>query len=138
MERKILVVDDEPDVRNLAKMILERVGYQVIMASNGAEGEEMAESEKPDLIILDVVMPGKNGFEVCQTLKGKSSTSQIPVIIFSASGSRGNRDAAFEAGASDFLQKPFTIMSLTEIVSKYLSGNKTLNPSKSENGGSSK
>ena len=120
MDGKILVVDDEPDIRNLAKRILERAGYQVVTASNRVEGEEMVESEKPDLIILDVVMPGKNGFEVCQTLKGRPETRNIPIIIFSASGSRGRRDAAREAGADDFLQKPFTIKGLTDIVRKHL------------------
>jgi DNA-binding response OmpR family regulator len=134
MDGKILVVDDEPDVRNLAKMILERAGYQIVTASNGVEGEEMAESEKPDLIILDVVMPGKNGLEVCQTLKNRSETRHIPIIIFSASGSRSRRDTALEAGANDFLQKPFTIKGLTDIVGKHLGGEGTLNLSSDTKG----
>ena len=127
MDGKILVVDDEPDIRNLAKRILERAGYKVVTASNGVEGEEMVESEKPDLIILDVVMPRKNGFEVCQTLKGRPETKNIPIIIFSASGSRSRRDAAREAGADDFLQKPFTIKGLKDIVRKHLGREGTSN-----------
>jgi DNA-binding response OmpR family regulator len=134
MGGKILVVDDEPDVQNLAKMILERAGYQIVTASNGVEGEEKAELEKPDLIILDVVMPGKNGFEVCQALKGRPETENIPIIIFSASGSRSRRDAALEAGADDFLQKPFTIKGLTDIVRKHLGSEGTSNLSSDTNG----
>ena len=134
MDGKILVVDDEPDIRNLAKRILKRAGYKVVMASNGVEGEEMVESEKPDLIILDVVMPRKNGFEVCQALKGRPETKNIPIIIFSASGSRSRRDAAREAGADDFLQKPFTIKGLKDIVRKHLGREGTSNLSSDAKG----
>ena len=120
MNRKIFVVDDEPDVLNLAKIVLERAGYKVVTASNGIEAEEKIPSEQPDLILLDVVMPKKNGFEVCKVLKENPDTSHIPIIIFSASGSRGNRESASKAGADDFLLKPFTIEELTDIVLKNL------------------
>jgi len=129
VNKTILVVDDEPDVQNLAKMILERAGYQIITASNGVEGEETAKAKTPDLILLDVIMPGKNGYEVCKALRGEPKTVHIPIIIFSASGSRSTRDAALEAGANDFLQKPFTIKALTEIVEKNLRGEGTTTPS---------
>ena len=133
MKRKILVVDDESDILNLAKMILEKDGFQVITASDGVEGEIMAKLEKPDLILLDIVMPEKNGLEVCQTLKSRSDTKHIPIIIFSASGSRERRDVAIEAGADDFLQKPFTMMGLTELVKKHLSRDRLMSMnSKSE------
>jgi len=122
MNGKILIVDDEPDVLNLAKMILERAGFQILTASNGLEGERTAITEQPDLIILDVVMPGKNGHEVCRSLKGKSATRPIPIIIFSASPSISSKEAAYAAGADSFLTKPFTIEELTGQVMKFFGG----------------
>lgn len=123
MKGKILVVDDEPDVLNLARIILEKAGFHVVTASDGLECERRILDERPDLLLLDEIMPRKNGVEVCRTLKGKTITQHIPIIIFSASGSNDRKKAALQAGADDFLAKPFTIKELTDIMLKHCSQN---------------
>ena len=86
MADKILIVDDEPDVVNLAKRILEREKYHVITASEGDEALEKARVEMPDLILLDIVMRGKDGYEVCKILKSHAATRHIPVVMFTVLG----------------------------------------------------
>jgi CheY-like chemotaxis protein len=83
MPRKILVVDDEDDIVDVAKTFLLSRGYEVVTASNGNDAIAKALFEKPDLILLDILMPGKNGFEVTRALKGDPSTSGIPIVISS-------------------------------------------------------
>ena len=105
---KILIADDEPDVRNLAKRILKRAGYQVVTASNGVEAEEKTESELPDVVLLDVVMPRKGGFDVCRTIKGQDKTRFIPVIMFSVLSREVDRNMGKMAGADGHMTKPFS------------------------------
>ncbi len=105
---KILVVDDEPDTANLAKIILEEAGYRVICASEGLEALKKVEISSPDLVLLDLVMPGMSGLEVCKILKGQSWTRQTPVIIFTVLGRPIDRKLTGEAGANAHLTKPFT------------------------------
>jgi DNA-binding response OmpR family regulator len=121
---KILVVDDEPDILNLVKIILTKDGYEVLTASTISEFYKLFESAPPHLILLDDIMPVKNGIEICRDLKSNSQTANIPVIIFSASGSTEKRNEAFEAGAEEFLVKPFSIQELSYIVNKHYSLNK--------------
>jgi len=123
---KILVVDDEPDILNLVKMILKKEGYVVSTASNGKEFMEKM-TPNPGLIIMDDVMPVKRGIELCQEIKREKTTQHIPVIIFSASGSIEKKEAAFKAGADGFLLKPFTIKELTSIVNKHYKINNRTN-----------
>ncbi len=132
MSKKILVVDDEPDVLNLAKMILERSGFLIVTASDGLEGEKAAVTEQPDLILLDVVMPGKTGLEVCRALKSQVSTRHIPMILFSVSVSKSLRDLAREAGADGVIMKPFTIQGLTATIKNALSANESAPASSQE------
>ncbi|MBM5804957.1 MAG: response regulator [Candidatus Verstraetearchaeota archaeon] len=106
MPNKILVVDDEPDVLNLAKLVLEGAKLSVITASNGKEALMKAEDEMPDLILLDIVMPGKSGLEVCKILKSQPQTRHIPVAIFTVLDRDVDRMLSVEAGADDFLPKP--------------------------------
>ncbi|MEM2905266.1 MAG: response regulator [Candidatus Bathyarchaeia archaeon] len=120
MPDKILVVDDEPDILNLAKMILEGEGYEVAVASNGKEAVQKAESQEPDLILLDVVMPGRNGFEVCQALKAGTRTGLVPVVMFTALGRDVDRKLSAESGADGHLVKPFTPEGLLAEVQKQL------------------
>jgi CheY-like chemotaxis protein len=122
--KKILVVDDELDIRNLAKMILEKNGYQVSLATNGVEAIRKAETELPDLILLDVVMPAKSGWSVCKILKSQEKTKHIPIVIFTvlsaAIGNDSSRKYAEEAGADDYLPKPFNKGELLTKVEKYI------------------
>ena len=107
MVDKVLIADDEPDVRNLAKMVLERAGYQIVTASDGIEAEEKAQSELPDAILLDIVMPKKGGFDVCKAIKGQDKTQFIPVIMFSVLERAIDRRMGEEAGANGHFTKPF-------------------------------
>jgi CheY-like chemotaxis protein len=108
LKGKILVADDELDTLNLVKMVLEDDGYQVILASNGQEAIEKANTERPNLILVDVVMPGKSGFEVCKLLKSQQKTKFTPIITFSALGREADRKLSREVGAEDHFVKPFT------------------------------
>jgi CheY-like chemotaxis protein len=105
---KILVVDDEPDTLNLTKLILERNGHLVVSATNGEEALQKADTERPDLVLLDMVMPGKSGLEVCKMLKAQPKTKLIPVVIFTVLGRDVDRKLSKEAGADGHLLKPFT------------------------------
>lgn len=124
MPEKILVADDEQDIRNLVRIILEKNGFQVSLAANGAEALQKAESELPDLILLDVVMPAISGWSVCKTLKSQEKTKHIPVIIFSALsvalGDEKSKRFAEEAGADGYLRKPFSRNDLLAITKKFL------------------
>ena len=120
MPDRILIADDEPDLLNAAKIMLERGGYQVVEATNGDEALERAISENPDLIILDVVMPGKSGIDVCKILKEKPETRSIPILIYTVLGREEEKKLSKEAGADGFLVKPFTPDDLVAIVKKHL------------------
>ena len=108
MGEKVLVVDDEEQVRDLLNTFLKREGYEVVVASNGEEAIKLAEAENPQLILLDVVMPGLDGIETCRRLKSQETTKLIPVIISTAF--RDTLGEALEAGADDFLTKPFHLL----------------------------
>ena len=103
-EIKILVVDDEERIRRLLKMYLEREGYQIDEAEDGNEAILKASANDYDLILLDIMMPGKDGIEVCRELREKKST---PVIMLTAKGEEINRVQGFEAGTDDYIVKPF-------------------------------
>ncbi len=104
-EIKILVVDDEERIRRLLKMYLEREGYQIDEAEDGNEAILKASANDYDLILLDIMMPGKDGIEVCRELREKKST---PVIMLTAKGEEINRVQGFEAGTDDYIVKPFS------------------------------
>src|SRR6266446_5808172 len=105
-QAKILVVDDEAkNVKLLEALLLPR-GYEVVKACNGEEALQKVHQEWPDLILLDVMMPVMNGFEVCKILKDNADTRLIPVVIMTALGQVEDRIKGIEAGADDFLTKP--------------------------------
>jgi DNA-binding response OmpR family regulator len=107
LPQKILVVDDEDDIVDVEKTFLSSLGYEVITASNGDDAMAKASSEKPDLILLDILMPGKNGFEVARALKKTAATSSIPIIISSALTEIKDHTEALEAGVVAIIAKPF-------------------------------
>jgi DNA-binding response OmpR family regulator len=111
MAEKILVVDDERDVRGLLSDFLTEEGYRVILATNGAEAIGLAELENPEVILLDINMPGINGIEVCKKLKAQEKTQFIPIIIITALEDSGF--IAYLEGADDFVSKPFNLVELT-------------------------
>lgn len=120
MPDKILVVDDEPDILDLAKKTLLESGYQVIEAYSGDEALIKANLEIPDLIILDVVMPGKSGLDVCKVLKTQDRTKHIPVVMFTVLGRNSDRQLSIQCGADGHLVKPFESEDFLAEIRKYL------------------
>ena len=105
-ERSILVVDDDQDTRNLLELLLVKSGYKVLTADRGRSGFETAKTEKPDIILADVIMPGMDGYEFCWKLQTDAETALIPVIFITSLKEEQNRARAFAAGAVDYLIKP--------------------------------
>ena len=103
--KKILVVDDEPQITELLKSYLEREGYQVAVAADGEEALAMADAERPDLILLDLMLPKKNGFEVCRDIRAKS---RVPIIMLTARDEEPDKIVGLELGADDYITKPFS------------------------------
>lgn len=120
MPGKILIAEDEPTSRFIFATILKDDGYDVITCENGYECVEIAKSEKPDVIILDIQMPIMDGFEVLRILKSNPETNQIPVIIISANSEPHNIKRAFDSGAAEFIAKPVNIEELLIRVSTVL------------------
>ncbi len=112
-DAQILVVDDEPDILSVLVFHLSREGYRVTTAVNGQGALTSAEAEQPDLIILDLMLPGMDGYEVLQRLRGAESTSSMPVILLTARREEDERVKGFEVGADDYITKPFSARELT-------------------------
>jgi DNA-binding response OmpR family regulator len=109
---KILLVEDELNILRLTSTMLEKDGYQVLQAQNGQEGIDVLLSSTPDIVITDLIMPEKNGFEVCRAVRANPGTARTPILILTAMGDEFNKTAGFEAGADDYLTKPFNINEL--------------------------
>ena len=106
--RKVLCVDDSAtDLRNL-EQICGGAGYEVITATSGTEAVEKVKSEMPDAVLLDVIMPGMNGFQVCRVITSDSATQHIPVVLVSSKGEKTDRVWGEEQGAKGYITKPFT------------------------------
>lgn len=104
----ILVIDDERDLLELVRYNVEREGFDVIVAGEGRSGLDIAKKHKPDLILLDVMMPGMDGLEVCRELRRERDTEQIPVLMLTARAAESDRVVGLELGADDYLTKPFS------------------------------
>jgi DNA-binding response OmpR family regulator len=120
MAKKILIVDDEPDIVELIGMRLTAKSYDIIKAFNGEDALRMAREEKPDLIILDVLMPPPDGLQVCSTLKKDASYKNIPIILLSAKATEKDRETGKQCGADEYLTKPFENKDLLDNIKKLL------------------
>jgi DNA-binding response OmpR family regulator len=118
MAEKVLVVDDEAQIRNLLNSLLTKEGYEVIVASNGEEALVLAEKENPQVVLLDIKMPGIDGKEVCKRLKAGENTCYIPVIMIT--GYEQEKMDAVRAGADDFVHKPFDMVEISTRVKSIL------------------
>jgi DNA-binding response OmpR family regulator len=116
MAKKIMVVDDEPYIARVIKFKLEQEGYNVISANDGQTGLQKIREEKPDLVLLDVMMPGLSGYDVCQQLKQDPALAGIPVVILTAKGQERDREQGLNMGASDYITKPFSPNRLLDLV----------------------
>jgi len=104
--KKVLVVDDSPTERHVLVELLTKNGYQVITAESGEEGIEKAKSELPDLVLMDVVMPGLNGYQATRTLTRNETTKHIPIIVCTSKGQETDKIWGLRQGALDYLVKP--------------------------------
>lgn len=108
MKARILVVDDEKDLVNLVRYNLEKEGFEVDCAYNGSSVESNFQSRLPDLIILDLMLPDRSGYDICRDLKANPRTKAIPIIMLTARSSEYNRVTGFECGVEDYVIKPFS------------------------------
>lgn len=106
--QKILVIEDEVDIADLIRYNLERAGYEVFKAHDGITGTEACIKERPDLVVLDLMLPGRNGFAVFKEIRRDARTAHIPVIMLTAKAQTEDRIQGLEAGADDYLTKPFS------------------------------
>jgi CheY-like chemotaxis protein len=117
---KILIAEDERDIRDLVAFSLKFGGFDVVQASNGAEAVERAQTELPDLILMDVRMPKMTGYEACRALKAMPTMQHIPIVFLSAKGQESEIQQGVEAGAEEYILKPFAPDELTKQIKTVL------------------
>jgi len=117
--RKILVVDDEQNIRLVLRGMLEK-HYTVLEASNGQEALDIAGRQKPDLIFMDILMPGMDGYNACYKIKTDEATRTIPVVILTAVGHKLNQELGKKVGADEYITKPFRKEDLLAVVARFL------------------
>ena len=117
---KILVVDDEIYIVHILDFSLGMEGYEVITALDGEQALERFKVEKPDLVVLDIMMPKVDGYEVCKSIKSNPATKQTPVILLSAKGRNVDQKLGFDVGADDYITKPFSPRKLVERINQLL------------------
>jgi DNA-binding response OmpR family regulator len=120
-------VEDDPTSLKFLELILNKEGYQVMTASNGLEGLRKAKQESPDLLILDVMLPGFDGFEICHRLRIEPNTAELPILMLSAKGQESDQNTAARVGANAFLSKPVDRIVLLNKVTEFLGGQKDPN-----------
>jgi two-component system, OmpR family, alkaline phosphatase synthesis response regulator PhoP len=116
--RKVLIVDDEPNIVTALEFLLKRSGYDVRLASNGAEALEQVETYRPDLVLMDVMMPIKSGFEVCQRMRERPEFAQIKIVMLSAKGSEAEVNKGLSLGADLYITKPFSTQELVATINR--------------------
>jgi CheY-like chemotaxis protein len=116
MSHKILLIDDDELILISVESLLETEGFVVKTAKNGPEGLELAARERFDLFLLDIIMPGMSGFEVCQILRGMDGYHQVPIVILSAKSSEADRQKGMKVGVTRFLAKPIDPDKLIEVL----------------------
>jgi len=118
--KTILLADDEEDIKVVVRLYLESKGYNIVTAFDGLDAIEQVKREKPDLILLDVMMPVMNGYEVAARVRADEASKSIPIVMLSAATHEEAVKKALEAGANDYLMKPFDPVVLEETIRKYL------------------
>ena len=132
---RILIVDDEEDILELLRYNISKEGYDVISSENGEEALKAVKTHSPDLIVLDLMMPGIDGLDVCKQLKADAATKSIPIIMLTAKSSESDIIVGLELGADDYISKPFSpkvLLARIKSVLRRTSGDKTASESESE------
>lgn len=119
-KKKILLVEDEPNVRNFVRVYLEFEGYQVVEASNGIEGLSQVQKEKPDLIVTDIMMPEMDGVQFYKTLRQREDTNKIPVIVLTVKDEFEDIKYAYLIGVDEYVTKPFDPQHLVSKIKEIL------------------
>ena len=120
MAEYVLIVDDEPNIVLSLEFLMKKEGYEVLSVSNGEEAMQAIAEKTPDLILLDVMMPRKDGYEVCQELRANPSWKDIKIIMLTAKGRDVEREKGLALGANDYITKPFATQELVEKVKSLL------------------
>ncbi len=116
--RTVLIVDDEPNIVTALDFLLRRNGYDVRLASNGAEALERIETDRPDVVLMDVMMPLKSGYEVCQHMRERPELAHIKVVMLSAKGSEAEVNKGLSLGADLYITKPFSTQELVATINQ--------------------
>lgn len=116
--RKVLIVDDEPNIVTALEFLLRRSGYDVQLATNGAEALQQVDAYRPDLVLLDVMMPVKSGYEVCQTLRERPDLAHMKIVMLSAKGSEAEVNKGLSLGADLYITKPFSTQELVSTIDR--------------------
>ena len=116
MKRRVLVVDDDPLIVEIMQTILDLEEFEVDTATTGEQSLDLVQVRPPDVVVLDVMMPGMDGFEVCRRLKADPATSRIPVVLLTARDRDEDRRAGMDAGADAYVTKPFSPLSLIDTI----------------------
>ena len=124
MSHKILIVEDEPNIVVPLQFLLEQKGYQIVVATSGEEALKMVSIVKPDLILLDIMLPGMDGYEVCENIRQNKDSQHTKIIFISALGREIDIVKGMALGADAYIVKPFSIMEITEKVKELLGADK--------------
>jgi DNA-binding response OmpR family regulator len=122
MSHSILIVDDAPNIVLSLEFLMKQEGYEVFSVYNGEEALDFLQRKKPDLVLLDVMMPRKDGYEVCQEIRASDALKDIRVIMLTAKGRDVEREKGLALGADDYITKPFSTRDVVEKVRKNLAG----------------
>jgi len=121
----ILIADDDPDIRDLVAFKLEQAGFDVVAVEDGLSALSATRSDPPDLVVLDVMMPGMSGIDVCRELRASEATATLPIILLTARAQEGDVEVGFGAGADDYIVKPFSPRELVSRVEAVLARMRT-------------
>lgn len=120
MSKHVLIVDDEPNIVLSLEFLMKQAGYRVSTAGDGEQALAAVAAEAPDLLLLDVNMPHKNGYEVCETLKSSPATAAVKIVMLTAKGRDIEREKGLALGADDYLTKPFATQEIVALVARML------------------
>jgi two-component system, cell cycle response regulator DivK len=123
MGNRILIVEDEPKNMKLMRDLLERFSYQIIEAADGEQGVSLAKSSKPDLILMDVMMPKMDGLEATRLIKADIATNEIPIIAITSYAMKGDRERTLEAGCDAYVAKPIDIVEILKMIAHFVGKN---------------